>query len=518
VLLQRQAYGRRIGCAICYAHPAWYAAHGYVVVVQDVRGRGTSEGDFRPGEREASDGAEAVEWAARIEGTTGEVGMFGFSYQAFNQYLAASGDCPSLKALVPAMGPWSVGRSWMFENGALRLKQAVGWGVQITAEAARRKGDAKAYAELSAVSAALPVRGPIAARPDILMRHAGLSHFADWIERRADDPYWDSVSPAAVAGRIADRKLPILMIGGWFDTHFGSTLLAHEALGGPHVKLVVGPWMHFPWIRKTGAIDFGPEADFDVDALQIRWFDRWLKGIDTGVEAMPPIRLFDMGAMEWRDAVDWPKPGRTLLLGGGGRASIRADDGKLTIRPLPASVERIVHDPWRPAPAIGGSHGTPGGPIDRSATDLRGDILTFSTAPLAAPLTIAGLISVELAAEADCPSFDISCTLSRVAVSGQSFQLAAGYALVPAGDGERQVAISLQASCATLNAGERLRLSIAGASFPAFPVNPGTGADPAATPSVDARIITLSIRCGGEGGSRLLLPIEDASALQEAEG
>src|ERR1700710_1902096 len=88
VLLQRQAYGRRIACGICYAHPAWYAAHGYIVVVQDVRGRGTSEGVFRPGEHEIEDGADAVEWAARLEGSTGDVGMYGFSYQAYDQLLA----------------------------------------------------------------------------------------------------------------------------------------------------------------------------------------------------------------------------------------------------------------------------------------------------------------------------------------------------------------------------------------------------------------------------------------------
>ncbi|HZV10351.1 MAG TPA: CocE/NonD family hydrolase, partial [Novosphingobium sp.] len=124
MLLQRQAYGRRIGCTLCYAHPAWYAAQGYVVVVQDVRGRGSSTGVFHPGLHEAADGAAAVEWAARLPGANGRVGSFGFSYQAYNQLLAATGNCPSLVAMVPAMGPWDAARHWMFENGALRLKQA----------------------------------------------------------------------------------------------------------------------------------------------------------------------------------------------------------------------------------------------------------------------------------------------------------------------------------------------------------------------------------------------------------
>src|SRR5579859_3892411 len=90
VLLMRQAYGRRIACTICYAHPAWYAAHGYVVVIQDIRGRGTSEGEFRVCEDDIRDGAETIEWASRLPGTTGVVGMYGFSYQGYNQLLAAS--------------------------------------------------------------------------------------------------------------------------------------------------------------------------------------------------------------------------------------------------------------------------------------------------------------------------------------------------------------------------------------------------------------------------------------------
>lgn len=504
VLLQRQAYGRRIACAICYAHPSWYAAQGYIVVVQDVRGRGTSEGEFRPGEHEAADGAEAIEWAARLEGSTGDVGLFGFSYQAYNQFLAASGDCPSLKTMIPAMGPWSVSDSWMFENGALRLKQAVGWGVQITAEAARRAGDAGAYAALAA--AGLPVGGEVPARPDVLMRHAHLSHFADWIEKRAGDPFWATISPSAMADRIAARQIPTLMIGGWFDTHFAGILAASRALAGPRMRLLVGPWMHFPWTRKAGAVDFGPDAEFDVDRLQVRWFDRWLKGIENGADDQPAIRLFDMGALAWTNLAEWVAPTHALHLAGNGRASIRPDDGALLAGGAPEGAECFVHDPWRPAPAVGGSHGTPPGPVDRAATDLRGDILTFSTGKFEAPMRFAGLVEVQLAVSADQPSFDLSCILSRVSVTGQAIQIAGGYTLVPVGEGERLVRIPLQATCVTLKAGERLRLSIAGAAFPAFPVNPGTGKDPAAATGAEALVTTITVRCGGPDGSLLLMP------------
>jgi putative CocE/NonD family hydrolase len=530
VLLQRQAYGRRIACGICYAHPSWYAAHGYIVVVQDVRGRGTSEGVFRPGEHEVEDGADAVEWAAHLEGSTGEVGMYGFSYQAYNQLLAAAGSCPSLKTMIPAMGPWDALRTWAYENGALRLKQMVGWGIQITAEAARRAGDAQAYAELSAAGQALPVRGPVAAQPAVLVRHRELSHFMEWIERSPDDPYWAAISPSHYRDAIAARRLPTLFIGGWFDTHLGSTLAMHEALATPgdrSVQLLIGPWQHFPWKRKVGSIDFGPAAALNVDALQIRWFDHWLKGRANGVAYDAAIRLFDMGAHAWLDLDAWPAGRTALLLAGSGRASVDPDAGRLLAAAevgndagsdlnagatTATGTEYFVHDPWRPVPVTGGCYGMPAGPVDRSETDARGDVLTFSTTPLVEPLTLAGPVSLTLAASADQASFDLSCVLSRVSTQGQVFQLTSGYCHLPAGTGGQPFALTLPATCATLKPGERLRLSIAGASFPAYPVNPGTGESPVSTPAVKALITTIGVSCGPSSGSVIELVTHDVGA------
>jgi len=502
VLLQRQAYGRGIACTICYAHPSWYAARGYIVVVQDIRGRGTSEGTFRPGEHEIEDGAETVEWAAKLKGATGAVGMYGFSYQGYNQLLAAAGDCPSLKALAPAMGPWDVRHSWAYENGALRLKQTVGWGVQITAEAARRAGDIKAYADLFAANQSLPVYGPIAALPDVLVRNRNLSHFMDWIEKPADDPYWPAISPSAHCEAIAARHLPMLFIGGWFDTHLGSTLAAYRALARPgdrRTHLMIGPWLHFPWTRKVGALDFGPEATLDTDELQIQWFDYWLKGQgENGIGDEAPIRLFDMGENKWRHFAAWPETRESLHLAGSGRASIDSEDGRLQPDPVSETgTEYLVHDPWRPAPVTGGCYGVPSGPVDRAATDSRGDILTFTTAPLTQPLSLAGYVSATLGASADRPSFDLCCVLSRVTVQGQVFQLATGYRHCAPGAATNPITFSLEATCATLKPGERLRLAIAGASFPAYPVNPGTGESPLTTPGAKATITTIAITSGG---------------------
>jgi putative CocE/NonD family hydrolase len=509
VLLQRQAYGRGIACSICYAHPAWYASQGYIVVVQDIRGRGTSGGDFHPGENDIDDGALAVEWAARVEGSTGEVGMFGFSYQGFNQLMAALGDCPSLKALAPAMFPWCVRDTWAWENGAFRLAGSLGWAIQIAAETARRAGDSRAHAELRAAAGAPPVMGEIACRPELMERHRELSHYHRWLDTPADDPYWARVSPAARADEIAARRLPMLMVGGWYDSQLRGTLEAHRALAsrnGAPVHLVIGPWLHFPWDRKVGAIDFGPAAASDIDWLTVRWFDHWLKGRDGGFKRASPVRLFDMGDHAWRDFDGWPSGARAFSLAGDGRASIDTAAGMLLHVPSASSgVEYLVNDPWRPAPCVGGVFGSPPGPMDRATIDARGDVLTFTTPTLEYPLTIAGDVRARLFVESDGPSFDLFCVASRVAANGQVFPLAEGCRCVTAPDRDAPVDIPMRATCVTLRPGESLRLSIAGAAFPAFPVNPGTGESATTAPGSDARITTIGVHHGAARPSTLIV-------------
>jgi uncharacterized protein len=150
VLLMRQPYGRAIASTVVYAHPAWYAAHGYIVVVQDVRGCGTSGGEFRLFEHEAEDGADAVAWAAALPGSSGNVGMYGFSYQGNTQLLALSAGAPALKALCPAMVAWDMHADWAYEGGAFRLADNLAWGIQMAAEAARRRQDFIAHQALYA--------------------------------------------------------------------------------------------------------------------------------------------------------------------------------------------------------------------------------------------------------------------------------------------------------------------------------------------------------------------------------
>jgi putative CocE/NonD family hydrolase len=197
-----------------------------------------------------------------------------------------------------------------------------------------------------------------------------------------------------------------------------------------------------------------------------------------------------------------------LHLASDGRAAIDEAAGRLTPEaPDEGGTDWLVHDPWRPAPSVGGASGSPPGPVDRAAVDARSDVLTFTTGSRSESLTLAGAVVAELRLASDAVHFDVSCTLSRVTPAGQAFQVAEGYWSGPAPAAGEAVRIPLRATCVTLEPGERLRLSIAAAAFPAHPVNPGGGRRPEDASLDTARIITLGVRTGGEAGSRLIISV-----------
>ena len=473
VLLMRQPYSRAIASTPVYAHPSWYARQGFIVVIQDVRGRGSSEGVFRPFENEAEDGHDAIEWAARLPGSNGKVGMYGFSYQGMAQLFAASTRPEALKAIAPAMAAYDVFQDFAYEGGALKLAGMIGWALQLAVESARRASDAEAHQELLAASRAVPLNDPIPALPRILEKYKHYTHYGDWARNAAA---WERLSPKSVAANI---DLPALHIGGWFDYMLAGTLACYRDMAARSSKpqrLVVGPWQHFPW------------AGSPIDALQVRWFNHWLKGIDNGVTREPAVHLFELGSNAWRDFDAWPAHKLTFLyLASTGLATI--DPGVLSpSRPVTTGHDAVVHDPWRPVPAA-------------ADIDARADVLTYTTAPLEQDLHIAGDVALELWCSSDRASFDVSAILSHVHPGGKASTLTQGYRRAAAGP----LRVSLRATCCLIPEGHRLRLSIAGACFPALDVNPGTGVPSHEARLIDQLPITLVVRHGGEVASRLVM-------------
>jgi len=517
VLLMRQPYGRAIASTVVYAHPSWYAAQGYIVVIQDVRGRGTSAGKFDLFAHEVTDGLETLNWVANLPGSTGEVGMYGFSYQGMTQLYAASARPAALKVICPAMLGSDLYSDWAYEGGAFCLQANLGWAIQLAAETARRQGNAHAHQQLYAASRHLPLYDALPANPNLLKELAPQSFYHDWLRHDQPDEYWRSRSPD-----LSQVDLPMLHIGGWFDPYLRGNVRLYQAMADRSVfpqHLLIGPWAHLPWSRQVGAIDYGPDAVSPVDALQLRWFNHFLKGQDTGIAADPPVRLFEMGSNRWRSFSAWPQ-GTPQVYGltSNGLASIRDDAGKLVASPtgetevpdLPAAQDVLVHDPWRPVPALGGHAATPAGPFERRAIDARSDVLTYTSAPLTQPLALAGNLWVEIFCEADQPSFDLCAILSEVYADGRVYNLSQGYRRVAVGQASPPYQIPLQPTCAQIPVGHALRLSLSAACFPAYPVNPGTGAGPATSRLLDAQITTLTIRMGRNYPTRLWVTLATA--------
>jgi putative CocE/NonD family hydrolase len=515
VLLMRQPYGRRIASTVVFAHPLWYAAHGYIVVIQDVRGRGTSAGNYALFVNDGRDGADAARWAAGLPGSNGRVGMYGFSYQGVTQLLAAAtlleetGSAAPLAALAPAMIGYRIHDDWVYEGGSFYLAPNIGWGIQMAAEAARLAGDEAAYLALRRGAGAPPLGEAVPARPALLMDHACYGHYADWVSQPTPGPYWAAIAPA---GRLDGLDVPALHVGGWYDLMLPGTLAAYAELSrvakAPQA-LAIGPWTHIDWSGRHPALRTGPAGESDIDLRLLAWFGHWLRDGPAPAILAKPVRLFEFGSNRWRDLDAWPgtEPS-SLYLGGDGRAALVASSGTLR-RTVADSVaaDAVVLDPWRPTPTAGGHAGAPGGRVDRSAVDARADVLTYTGAALDIALTLAGDVAVELHCTCDRASFDVALVLSEVRPDGAAINITEGYRRVEPGTDTSPLRVELRPLAIRLDAGHALRLSVALASWPAHPLNTGDGTPSTEGWLIDAPITTLTVRHGGDTPSRLLLPV-----------
>ncbi|MGI0486604.1 CocE/NonD family hydrolase [Pantanalinema rosaneae CENA516] len=517
VLLMRQPYGRAIASTVVYAHPSWYAAHGYIVVIQDVRGRGSSEGEFRLFAHEIADGEDTVQWVASLPGSTGAVGMYGFSYQGMTQLYAAVNRPSALKTICPAMIGYDLYREWAYENGAFCLQANLAWAIQLAAETARLQGKTIAHHTLATAGKNLPLSDLVPTRSGLLSSFEPDSFYFEWLNHPEPDSYWHHLSPQSY---FAEVDLPMLHIGGWFDPFLRGTLHLYTEMAERsqwQQQLIVGAWAHLPWGRKAGAIDFGAEATSPCDLWQLSWFDHWLKGKETGILERPPVWLFEMGSNQWRGGSSWNERQPTpFYLSSTGLANIDDRDGILTPTPpdSPASSppDTIVHDPWRPVSALGGHATIPAGMFDRSAIDSRTDVLTYTSEPFTTAIHLVGDIHLEIECQADMPSFDLCAVLSDVQPNGGVYNFSQGYIHLPAEAGScpRTIVLPLQPTCICIQPGHALRLSISAACFPAYPVNPGTGQLVGETRLIDQQIITITLQTNGDRPAQIRLPIVPA--------
>ena len=260
-LLMRQPYGRDIASTVVYAHPVWFAAHGYNVVIQDVRGRGDSEGEFYPFRNEGADGAETIRWLRTRSESNGSVGMYGFSYQGLTQLLAAAEQPEGLVCIAPAQTACDLYHGWFYRQGALRLASSLGWGLQMLKADARRlklraasDGLEKAWADLRSQ----PLVTPYGLHPQL--QHEGLpSYVHDWFTHDLPGPYWSALDVSESLKRIT---VPALHISGWFDTFLSGSVAGFLAMAehADNQYLVAGPWVHIPWGELVGRAESWPRS------------------------------------------------------------------------------------------------------------------------------------------------------------------------------------------------------------------------------------------------------------------
>jgi uncharacterized protein len=515
VLLMRQPYGRNIASTIVYAHPIWYAAHGYIVVIQDVRGRGTSEGEFKLFAHEIADGEDSVNWAAKLPGSNGNVGMYGFSYQGMTQLYAAAAKPEALKTICPAMIGYDLYNDWAYEGNAFCLQTNLAWSLQLATETARLQKNERAYQALSKAARNLPLDDANPNYPEVIKFFAPDSYYHDWINNSQPDTqknnYWQELSPKT---HLQNVDLPMFHIGGWFDTYLRGTLNLYQDMASRsqyRQQLLIAPWAHIPWGRKVGAVDFGVNAISPIDNMQISWFNQFLKGENTGLLDLPSVWLFEMGSNIWHSYPSIPIASqKPYFLSSTGLAGICEDSGSLIDNPesIPNRSDILVHDPWRPVPSLGGHAGIPAGMCDRSHIDVRSDVLTYTSKILDEDLHLTGSVIVEISCYADKVSFDLSAILSEVYQDGRVYNITQGYCNFRDGMNESRRKIELQPTCVGIAQGNALRLSLSAACFPAYAMNAGTGEEISSSKLINSEIITITVNCRD---SRILLPVVAAT-------
>ncbi|MGB6688938.1 MAG: CocE/NonD family hydrolase [Terracidiphilus sp.] len=522
-LLMRQPYGRDIASTVVYAHPVWFARHGYHVAIQDVRGRGGSEGEFYPFRNEGRDGAETIAWLCRHAACNGRIGMYGFSYQGATQLLAAAEQPEGLLCIAPHMTATDLYNGWFYHHGALRLSAALGWGIQMLREDARRRGLRAASDRLEAAWS--NIRAQAAHAP--YAEHAAItdpalpSYVRDWFAHREPDEYWRALDVSARIDRIA---IPALHLAGWYDTYLEGSIAGYLALrqraasefARENQYLIAGPWVHIPWGDRVGDADLGEAANLDTDALLLKWFNHWLKDAhEFGDE--PRIRYFRLGANDWCTADVWPEGAAyPLYLHSQGNANSRKGDGRLSPNAPRGDEPRdiFVHDPEVPAMAPGGPQAL-SGPFDQSAPELGNNVLVYTSEPARRETEIFGQPRIKLCASTSAAHADFTAKIVRVTHGGRAEFVCIGIArsswlFRDAGytaDEVHEWEFTLEPCAFMLAAGERLRLEIASSAFPLYDRNPSTPVPPQLADNWNWARSTQQVLHSASHPSALYLPI-----------
>jgi putative CocE/NonD family hydrolase len=505
-------------------------ANGFALVMQVLRGVPPSEGEFTfnsPFDR--TDGYDTVEWIAAQPWCSGAVGMTGSSYSGMTQLTTAAARPPHLKAIAVHVPSVDFFREIPYHGGGFSRLHSINWTniISIQSLAELTGGFMSAMPILSQLDWLARIRSrPVVDASDEVLSGDKRKHYRDVLAHPTFDDWWKerTIGPADFAA----MDLPILVVNGNFDMGIGANTLWRgleaNAPRNHERNLLIGPWDHGQSYvgggPAFGPYDFAGKAELDLHALRIAFFNQHLKGEGPGVELGDRVRLYITGANEWRTFDAFPPreaPMRSLYLSSGGRANTVRGDGLLTDAPPAAEqpADQFIADPELPfVPTLASAD--PALAFDLREAERCSERLVYSTAPLEAPLTVAGEGAVTLHVAADVPDADIAVQLGEARADGQVIRLATGFLRlryregfdreVPLTPGRPvEVRIPLTYVGHQLPAGSRLRLLISGDNFPLIDPNPHTG-EPIAT-AVRTQVAHQSVLHDGAHPSRLELPV-----------
>jgi putative CocE/NonD family hydrolase len=503
---------------------------GYAVLIQDVRGRYDSGGQFRPYENEGRDGFDTIEWAARQSWSNGDVGSFGLSYPGAVQWLAAVENPPHLKAMVPAM-TFSTPQNFFYAGGAWDLSW-IEWIWDNIAPNIRVKRNLSGPKSYSEAVEAWQTQGEqmLAEVPlDKLAELQGIApYYYDWLGHSPEDPWWDW---AELRNKYGNVHASVLNLSAWYDdnygpegatTNFKGLLQTRKSEADPRTHLLLGPWVHgvdSAQKTKSGDRAFGPAAAIDYDEVVLRWMDHYLKGIDNGVDTESPVRYFVMGRDEWRESKTWPPAAKLtpyyLFSGSNGDTAQGKRSLSTAIPRISESSNTFLSDPQQPVKNIYSSSGA----HDYRELAKRSDVLTFDSSPRPSDMEVTGPIRAEMYMACDCRDVDLWVRLQDVAPDGTAFNLMSpGLDVVrasyrEAGRGHQllepnHIYVINFDNLITSNVfkkDHRVRVQISGSFFSNFSRNPQTGDSERI--SADMRKAQVMIYSDRKHPSRIILPV-----------
>ncbi len=492
-------------------------AAGYIVILQDVRGRFASDGEFYPFIHERNDGYDAVEWAAKLPYANGKVGLFGMSYHGYTQLAAAVEKPPSLKAIAPVMtmaDPWQDLLSGYEAASSSANLQTWTLG-SIIFDQLKRRNDPRA-----------------AKAPEYINKLTEWLYekpAKDWTPMKDLDPdsfYFDvineklasdHIAKMQVKEKLADIEIPALFMGGWFDSLLGSTLEAYQIYHGPRM-LWIGPWTHEQMTGQAGDKYFAnAKTNIGVDKLEdpteihINWFDKWLK--DKPLSMEKPVHLYLMQQKRWEAYVEWSPVSRKkeLYLASNGNAQTRNGDGKLLDTPEASETKcQLCLDPGKPVPTRGGGvliAGHNSGMFQIGDIQDREDVLVYNYPFQEKDIHILGTVKASIWVSAFSPLLDLAVRLSDVEPTGDVYNIIDTFYRQKVTELDMPFCVELVIghTAYTIKKGHQLRLDITASNAPLYDVNLNNGQTTRTASSGNPQF--QQVYQGGNLPSKITLPL-----------